>query len=95
MQEKKLGSTKEATYSRNIHIARAMVNGETGVATGRKYGISGNRVAQITEKVRRHCMHPLFLEQTTPPDDHGIVEMRQHKEYWLSRIDAVAKYWGV
>lgn len=85
----------EVNYTRNIHVAREVVNGKTFKAAGEEIGVSGGRAQQIVRKVFRMSLHPKHEPKRPPCSHYNIHEVREHKAYWLERIDRIAAHWGV
>lgn len=86
---------KEVMYRRNIYAARAVINGETLKATGKDIGISSGRVREIVCKILSMSLHPSRNPGEPPCSHYELKDVRRHKEYWLARVDTIARHWGV
>ena len=85
----------EVQRARYICAATALIEGETLKTAGERVGVCGARARDLANKVFRTSFRPeLELKEPTCCTD-DLPEMRKHKEEWIARINAVAKYWGV
>ena len=90
---RKPSTPREAYHSRYIQAAREVVNGASCRAAGELIGVSGERARDIVSKVLRMALRHCEIESM--PCGISIHEVRQHKDYWLDKIDKVAAHWGV
>jgi hypothetical protein len=86
---------QEVNYARYIHAARDVVSGATFKSAGEAIGVSPGRTQQIVHRVLYMSMHSLRDPGEPPCNYYDVREVRNHKDYWLERIDKVAAHWGV
>jgi len=86
---------KEVNYKRYIHAAKAAINGATFKEAGEDIGVCSGRAQQIMRKILRMSLHPSRNPGTPPCSHYDVRDIRQHKKYWLDRVDVIAKHWGV
>lgn len=77
---------------RDIEITEMVFKGMTFAEVGRQYGLSGERVSQITEKIMARLRHPARLDPYEWPYDRadgrlGLVNFIQaHSDFLLERL---------
>lgn len=81
---------------RRCAIARAVLSGATWGQVGASLGISRTRVQQIFHEVMRKAAHPSLDRPGSPiPENAGsgrdLERAREHREFWIERIDALEK----
>lgn len=72
---------------RKIDMATRVLNGETYKAVAESYGISCERVRQITMQVIRTTRAGAIRAGEDDPPGRDIISYRGHKHIWLTLID--------
>jgi hypothetical protein len=93
---KKTQAQIDAARSRYITAMRSVVSGATWKESGLLIGVSEIRCRDIVRRFMRMILNPSRLSVEFPQHDYfNVREVRQHKEFWLSRADLMAKEWGL
>lgn len=82
--------------ARNIYIVQEYIHGRTAKSVMDEFGISSTGMRAIVDGVLRRGSS-LYKTKQNPPCAHydPIEDIREHKEYWLKRVNRLAKHWEV
>lgn len=90
-------------WDKALHASmfKAVLNGESYRAVGKKSGLTGQRIAGIVSKMRRVLLKPQRLHGVKLNDERwgdfvfwtqqGTAGMRKHKDFWIPLADKFSK----
>lgn len=82
--------------ARWLAAMRAVVTGSTWAEAGKVIGVTPSRTMQIVHKIMRMSTHHTRFSGEYPDHDkYDIKQVRDHADFWLERVDNMAKEWGV
>jgi hypothetical protein len=89
--------SKKETQRKHIYACRLILNGATLGEAGKHIGVTRERTRQILISLLRKAASLSLKNDSKPPRNHRepIRDIRENKEYWLDRIDAIEKHWDV
>lgn len=92
-----LGQTRLKSHrDRDIKITRSMIDGDSsaGKLNAENHGISTYGVYQIVYRTCRHSLRTLNGKDIAPPCSHRTIgKIREHKDFWLHRLDIMERMW--
>lgn len=80
---------------RHVHAARMVISGATYREASEAVSLSPARVRVAMQNILRMSIQPSKNPGEPPCSLWEIKEIREHKEYWLKRVNVIAKEWGV